>query len=47
VLGSAAALLRFELDSTLTSLGAGLGVGMIFLIAIRFKPSELRSLLNR
>jgi O-antigen/teichoic acid export membrane protein len=47
VLGSAIALLRFEFDSTLTSLAAGLTVGMIFLLAIRFKPSELRSLLHR
>ena len=47
VLGSAVALLRFEIADTLTSLGAGLAVGGVFLLVIRFKPSELRALLGR
>ncbi|MBW2292233.1 MAG: polysaccharide biosynthesis C-terminal domain-containing protein [Deltaproteobacteria bacterium] len=47
VLGSAIALLRFEFDDTLSSLAAGLAVGAIYLAAVRFKPSELRSLLGR
>lgn len=47
VLGSALLMLGFEFDSSLASLAAGAVTGVVYLLAVRFRPSELRSLLGR